>query len=129
MTVFYNKTDLLDRRRALRRDMPPAERQLWARLRAGHLYDIKFRRQYSVDNFIVDFYCPAARLAIELDGETHTESRESYDRARQAAIEAHGITFLRFSNQQVYEELDGVVEMIAQTAASKMKKEPPLTPP
>ncbi len=94
--------------------MPSAEVLLWSKLKGKQLLGYKFRRQYSIDRFIVDFYCPALKLAIEIDGDTHT--REVYDRKRQEFIESFGIQFLRFTNTQVYENLEGVVELIARAA-------------
>ncbi len=74
----------------------------------------KFRRQYSIGKFIVDFYCPEAKLAIEIDGDTHfTQELRPYDTARQKYIESKGIHFLRFTNKDITENIDGVLVHIA----------------
>jgi very-short-patch-repair endonuclease len=98
--------------------MPQAEVMLWARLRGKNLNGWKFRRQYSVGPYIVDFYCVESKLAIEIDGESHfVEGAEEYDRRRQVFIESIGIRFLRITNTDVYENLDGVLETIMQQLA------------
>ena len=111
---IYNRTENLDTRRNLRRNAPPAEVILWQKLRGGQITSAKFRRQYSVGRFVLDFYCAEVKLGIELDGASHEdEAAQSYDSARQAAIEALGITVLRFTNEQVYGQLGVIVENIA----------------
>ncbi len=89
---------------------------LWSRLQRSQLRGLKFRRQYGVGPYIVDFYCPRCRLAIEIDGDSHFESAEAEDRdrARTAFIEGLGITILRFTNHQVGTELEGVLAVIAE---------------
>jgi very-short-patch-repair endonuclease len=73
----------------------------------------KFRRQYGVDKFVVDFYCPKLMLAIEIDGPSHLEEGPGeYDNTRQSYIEALGIRFLRFKNDEVYGDLDEVLDTI-----------------
>ncbi len=99
------------RRKKLRKESPQAEALLWAQLRNKRLYGYKFRRQYSVGNYIVDFYCPKLKLAIEVDGPSHI-GREEYDYQRQKYIEQFGIRFLRFRNEDVYENMRGVIERI-----------------
>ena len=97
----------------MRREMPPAEVALWKVLRNKQANGHKFRRQYSVDNYILDFYCPSAKLAIEIDGDSHfSEIAIQSDEIRQKAIEARGIRFLRFTNRDVYENMDAVFENI-----------------
>jgi len=95
--------------------MPPAEVLLWSKLKDKRLKGYKFRRQYSIDNFIVDFYCPKLKLAIEIDGDSHyVEGADINDRERQSIIESYGITFLRFTNKEIYENLEGILEIIAE---------------
>lgn len=94
--------------------MPEPELLLWSKLRGKGVAGHKFRRQYSVSNFVLDFYCPQQKLAIEIDGATHfTEGAEEYDRERQQVIESYGIRFLRFTNAEVMENIDGVVLKIS----------------
>ena len=119
MTEFYNKTSEKGKRRTLRQNTTQAEALVWARLRNRQVENCKFRRQYSVQSFVLDFYCPELRLAIEIDGESHNSDEAiAYDRLRQSAIAALGIQFLRFTNQQVYEHLDTVLEQIAQVVCA-----------
>ncbi len=91
-----------------------AERILWSRLKGRQLLGCKFRRQHGIGVFILDFYCPESNLAIEIDGTTlWTEAEREYDRRRQEYIELYSIHFLRFTNSDVYKNLDGVLTTIA----------------
>ena len=93
--------------------MPKAEQILWQYLKGKQLSGYKFRRQYSVGAFIVDFYCIEAKLAIELDGDSHFEEGVAgYDQKRQRFIENLGIRVLRFTNHEIYFDLDNVLEVI-----------------
>jgi very-short-patch-repair endonuclease len=89
----------IPRARRLRRDATVPERLLWARLRRRAL-GVRFLRQHPIGPFIVDFYTPDARLAIEVDGRSH-DGREAYDAARQAYLEARGVRVLRLTNDDV----------------------------
>ena len=86
----------------------------------GDAVGAKFRRQHSVGAFVLDFYCPALRLAIEIDGPSHDLTGEA-DSERQNWIEGFGITFLRFSNAQVYEHLADVIETIRVAVEEKKR--------
>jgi len=113
MTTVFNKTLLRERRRALRRSMPNAEIILWSRLNRRQVAGCKFRRQFSIGTYIVDFYCPELKIAIEIDGESHfIDGADKYDKKRQAEIEKYGIHFLRFMNTDVYHNLNGVLQSI-----------------
>ncbi len=113
MTEFFNRPDQKSKRRQLRNSMPNAEVILWSRLKGHQLLGCKFRRQYGVGAFVIDFYSPEIKLGIELDGDTHfQEGRREYDRRRQAFIESFGIRIVRFLNVDIYDNLDGVLEAI-----------------
>ncbi len=113
MTRLFNREEVRDKRRALRNNMPQAEIMLWSKLRGRNAKGYKFRRQYSVGPYIVDFYCVELKLAIEIDGESHfVQGSEDHDLRRQQFIESAGIRFLRFTNTDVYENLEGVLETI-----------------
>jgi very-short-patch-repair endonuclease len=113
MTRIYNRQSEKEKRRALRRNMTKAEVLLWLRLKNKQVLGYRFLRQYSVDRYVLDFYCPKLRLAIEVDGESHfVEGAEEYDRERQQYIEALGIKFLRFLNTEIYQNLRGVLQAI-----------------
>jgi very-short-patch-repair endonuclease len=93
--------------------MSKAEVLLWTHLSRKQMLGYKFRRQYGVDRYVIDFYCPKLRLAVEIDGPSHVgEGAGEYDKMRQSSIEALGIRFLRFNNDEVYGDLDGVLQMI-----------------
>ena len=114
MTQLYNKNSEKEKRRKLRQDIVKAEKIIWDKIRNRQIEDCKFRRQYSVDKFVIDFYSPILKLAIEIDGESHfKDGMAEYDRERQNYIESLGIRFIRFTNNDVYENLDGVLESIA----------------
>jgi very-short-patch-repair endonuclease len=116
MTELYNRAEFTDLRRKLRHTMPPAEHHLWPHLRDRRLENCKFRRQYGIDRFVIDFYAPELKLAIEIDGPTHdSPEAKEYDAARQAYIESIGVVVVRFSNWQVYNDREGVLETIGQT--------------
>jgi very-short-patch-repair endonuclease len=116
MSQLFNRSAEKEKRRVLRRNATKAEQLVWQRLRSRQVENCKFRRQFSVDFYVLDFYCPEVKLAIELDGESHdSDEAIAADQVRQAAISALGIRFLRFSNQEVYAHLDAVIERIAET--------------
>jgi very-short-patch-repair endonuclease len=84
MTIAYNKKSQTARRRALRHSMSKAEVILWDKLSRKQMHGYKFRRQYGVDQYILDFYCPRLKLAIEIDGDSHfVTGAEDYDKERQ----------------------------------------------
>jgi very-short-patch-repair endonuclease len=99
--------------RWLRRDATNAERRLWQGLRRKQLAGFRFRRQVILDGFIADFASFDARLVVEVDGATHSTDHEiAYDAARSAALAAQGFAVLRFANEDVYGNLEGVLETI-----------------
>ena len=95
----------------LRKNLTTAESHLWQALRNKQLKGLRFRCQHPVGNFILDFYCPAYKLAIEVDGEIHAQQID-YDKARTAELEKYGYRVLRFSNDQVMNHLPQVLEEI-----------------
>src|SRR4051812_18440477 len=99
------------RARELRHAQTPAEHRLWQHLRDQQLAGYKFRRQHPVGRFIADFYCPVARLVVEVDGESHLAQAE-YDAARTEWLQQYGFHLLRFTNVEVYEQLEGVLTAI-----------------
>ena len=89
----------------MRRQMTPAEKILWEHLRANRLHGLHFRRQQIIDGFIVDFYCHAASLVIEVDGKIHEQQIE-YDLERDKILSARGLRLLRFENEEITEKID-----------------------
>ncbi|MEH2317583.1 endonuclease domain-containing protein [Nostoc sp.] len=115
MTKLYNKNSEIEKRRLLRQNITKAEKLIWDKIRDRQLENCKFRRQYSVDKFVMDFYSSEFKLAIEIDGESHfQEGAAESDKARQQFIESAGIKLIRFTNNDVYANLSGVLESIAQ---------------
>ncbi len=99
MTKLYNKSSEKEKRRQLRQNITKAEKLLWDKVKDRQIENCKIRRQYSVDKFVIDFYSPELKLAIEIDGESHFENGAAeYDKERQAFLESAGITFIRFTN-------------------------------
>ena len=110
---IFNQNKLKSTRQSLRNNMPLPEIILWNRIRGKQLLRYKFRRQYSVQNFVIDFYCPAKKIAIEIDGDNHyTESKIVEDKIRQKKIEELGIKVLRFTNLEIETNIDGVLAHI-----------------
>ncbi|MBI3244472.1 MAG: endonuclease domain-containing protein [Chloroflexi bacterium] len=101
-----------ERARQLRREMTPAEKKLWARLRFDQLDGFQFRRQHAVGNFILDFFCAKAKLVVELDGDSHADQVE-YDEERTKWLnEQKHYRVIRFTNREVNENIEAVVEKI-----------------
>jgi very-short-patch-repair endonuclease len=100
-------------RKGLRNNQTPAEAKLWSLLKGKKLEGKKFRRQFSVANYILDFYCPSEHLAIELDGQGHFEAKQAkYDLKRDLFLKHVGIKVLRFENKWVWDNPDGLIEEV-----------------
>lgn len=98
--------------RQMRCKPTPAEKLFWEKLRHKQLLGCKFRRQQTIDRFIVDFYCSEARLVVEVDGEIH-DYTQAEDAIRQEFLESLGLQVVRFSNEDVMERMEVVLEDIA----------------
>lgn len=121
----YNPA-LRDAARDLRKHQTEAETVLWARLRRKQLCGVQFYRQKPLGGFIADFYCAAAKLVVELDGMHHTEGNQiAYDQERTLQLEALGLRVIRFSNQAILQNIDGVLAQIRRY----LEENPPPTPP
>lgn len=108
----YNPA-LKENSRSLRTNMTDAEQMLWHRIRRKQIQGMQFYRQKPLLSFIVDFYCPAAKLVIELDGSQHFEvEHKAKDQDRDAALAGLGLQVLRFDNRQVLLETDAVLVLI-----------------
>ena len=96
--------------RRLRQEQTKEEKQLWQSLRAGRFAGFKFRRQHPLGRYALDFYCPAARLRVELDGFSHgTIEKVSHDEEQTVFLKEQGIEVLRFWNHQWRKNRDGVL--------------------
>jgi very-short-patch-repair endonuclease len=98
----------------LRRELTPLERKLWARLRAHRMKDVHFRAQHAIGNYVVDFCAARKKLIIELDGSQHLEQTE-YDAERTRFLESKGYKVIRFWNNEVSNNMDGVLNVIWET--------------
>ncbi len=103
--------------RKSRKNLTPAEARLWAALRNKQLEGLRFRTQHPVGNFILDFYCPSCKLVVEVDGEIHAYQTE-YDDARTTKLTDFGCRVLRFTNEQIMNDLPNVLAEIRRFALS-----------
>jgi very-short-patch-repair endonuclease len=101
---------LRDRAKSMRSEPTPAEHRLWQILRAKRLAGYKFKRQLAIDDYIADFVCVQRRLIVEADGRQHCESE--YDAVRDAYLKAHGFRVLRFWNDDIFDNEEGVLTSI-----------------
>ena len=108
--------ELRSRARELRKKSTPAENLLWEQLRNRRLNGIKFRRQHILSPYIVDFYCPAHRLVIEIDGEVH-KFRKEFDLTRTTYLEEHNVKVLRFWNYEIEQDIDTVLDKIIEPSS------------
>lgn len=105
----------------LRQNLTPAEARLWSAIRNKQLARLRFRCQHPVGNFILDFYCPAHKLVIEIDGAIHN-SQVEYDGERTSKLAEYGYTVLRFSNEQVVNNLPQVLAEIEGAVCPEAKR-------
>jgi very-short-patch-repair endonuclease len=119
---IHNIKPLKPIRKSLRNSLSPAEAIFWKNLQRSQVEGMKFRRQHSIGSYVVDFYCPECRLAIEVDGEGHFNSiKAEYDARRTAYLNKLNVQVLRFENRIVFENLQGVLETIRRTLAARRK--------
>jgi very-short-patch-repair endonuclease len=110
---IHTRKELKEFRRDLRRNLTPAEAVLWNLLKARNFEGIRFTRQHSIGNFIVDFYCASEKLIIELDGNIHFNPKaELYDQKRTEYLNSLGFKLIRFENKMVFENLQTVLQEI-----------------
>jgi very-short-patch-repair endonuclease len=106
---------LKSRERALRSNLTDAEQLLWSRLRRKQILGVQFYRQKTIGNYIVDFYAPAAKLVVEVDGSQHlAPANVEYDTRRSNYLEERGLKVLRFDDRQVLLQIESVIEAIFQ---------------
>ena len=128
MDFKYNNQIFKQRRSELRKNQTEAEKALWSRLRNNQIYGLRFHRQYSVGGYILDFFNTKLRLAIELDGGQHAEEENrEYDEIRTSFLKGHDIEVLRFWNNEVVENIEGVLHRIEEKVG--LQREERLTPP
>ena len=109
----------LDLKRRLRSNMTGPEARLWSRLRARQLQGLKFRRQHGIGPYIVDFYCPEQSLVIEVDGDSHADADQVVkDKQRETYLQSLGLRVIRYINDDIVKNLDGVLEDLAARLSS-----------
>ncbi len=118
-----------ERARALRRDMTDSEWRIWSELRKRQIGGHRFRRQHPIGNFILDFVCLDRRLVVEVDGGHHSEPEQLVrDRARDHWLASQGYKVVRVDNQEVFDNLDGVLQTIwaeLEARTPRPRKRPP----
>ncbi|NOQ26442.1 MAG: DUF559 domain-containing protein [Bacteroidales bacterium] len=114
--MFYGASaEIFRTAEVLRKNMTPAEVELWEALKGNKLNGAKFRRQHPISQFIVDFYCHKYRLVIELDGSVHNlEDQKERDQGREAMLKDLGLIVIRFSNMEVKNNLNKVLTTISE---------------
>ena len=118
--IIFNRKSLKYFRSSLRNRSTSAEAELWKMLKSRKLEGRKFRRQYSIGNYIVDFCCPAKKLVIELDGAPHGEYHKiQEDENRDKFLESFGFTVLRFENRFVFQEPEYLISEISKVINTK----------
>ena len=123
MPRIFTKKSEQEKRKSLRTEMTKAEVLLWLELKNRKILGERFLRQYSVERYVLDFYCPRLKLAVEADGPTHqSDEAIKYDRERQTAIEKLNIEFLRFTNEEIYEDMINVLDKIKEKVNELQEK-------
>ena len=113
MGDYYNRKEQEQNRKQLRNESTAAEAVLWTRLKGSQLEGRKFRRQHSIESYILDFYCASEKLAIELDGHAHfTIDGSRHDDDREKVLKQFGIKVLRYENKLIYNSIESVLEDI-----------------
>ena len=115
--ALYNRRSQKETRRRLRTHGTPAEAALWTRLKDRQLGGFRWRRQFGVGPYVLDFYCPAVRLGVEVDGAVHhTPAQRAYDAERTRHLGAVGVRVVRFENRAVFEAPEAVLAAILAAA-------------
>ena len=118
----YNDPILKPRRQELRHNETDAEKVFWSHVRNKKLQGLKFFRQYSIGPYILDFYCPEKRIAVELDGSQHSEEENrEYDAERTEYLRAQDIEVIRFWNHEVLSDIEGILFKITERATRERK--------
>lgn len=110
--IFISQNSTTKKARKLRKNMTDAEQKLWSHLRHKQVGGYKFRRQFPLDSYVVDFICLEKKLIIEIDGGQHNNESE-YENKRTEFLESQGYTILRFWNNDVLKNIYGVVKVVS----------------
>ncbi|OGY43807.1 MAG: hypothetical protein A3B89_03780 [Candidatus Buchananbacteria bacterium RIFCSPHIGHO2_02_FULL_40_13] len=124
MTKIFNRYNRRSIRKNLRNKLTFYEIILWSKLKNRQINNRKFRRQHGIGNYIVDFFCPELKLVIEVDGANHSfdEKSEQYDTERKKYIESQGIKVIRFGNNEIKDNLIGVLEVVYKETSANHPK-------
>jgi very-short-patch-repair endonuclease len=120
---FRAKPGVLETAKMLRNDMTYHEKLLWERLKGKQICGVRFRRQHPVNFFIADFYCHQVKLVVEVDGEIHRDKIE-HDDGRSAEMEKFGIVIIRFTNYEVENSIQNVINKIETIINDRLKSPP-----
>jgi len=105
--------------------MTSPEQVMWAHFRLKQFHSLKFRRQHGIDNYIVDFYCPEKRVAIEVDGDTHAEEKQvQLDKERELHLQSLGIRVIHYCNRDIMSNIEGVLEDLWQKLSAEISTSP-----
>lgn len=119
----------IEKCRGLRKNQTEAEKKLWAILRNRQVNGLKFRRQFSMGNYIIDFYSPELKLGIEVDGGEHYENKfKMRDKIRSRELAKQGIEIIRFNNNEVLRNIEGVIEIIFRKLKERKSPSPSSSP-
>ena len=125
-TIRGTTPELRANARTLRANLTPAERLLWEAIKKRRLNGLKFRCQHPVGPFVLDFWCPERRLAVEVDGSSHDHPDQAdYDAVRTAQLNAFGYRVVRVRNDEVFDDLPAVLSRIAEAAGPPAPAQPP----
>jgi very-short-patch-repair endonuclease len=127
--AIRGQTNHLDLKRELRSNMTGPEARLWSRLRARQLQGLKFRRQHGIGPYIVDFYCPEQSFVIEVDGDSHADADQIMkNKQREAYMQSLGLRIIRYINDDIVKNLDGVLEDLVERLSSRSTSPHPSLP-
>lgn len=123
-TMFYGaKPEIFRKAKILRTNMTPSEILLNEKLRNNQILGLRFKAQHPINQFIVDFYCHPLKLVIEVDGEIHNlKSTKEYDDNRTIELEKFGLEIIRFTNKEITENIDAVIEKITHICRTIIKR-------
>ena len=122
--MFYNaKPIIFERAKAMRENMTPAEKAVWELLRSNKILSLRFKAQHPIDIFVADFYCHQLKLVIEIDGGIHKSSdQKEYDIGRGAELEHWGIKVIRFTNEEVENNITHIQNEIERICAERQSE-------
>ncbi len=127
VSMFYNaKPHIFEKAKMLRKNMTGAEKILWEQLRGKKLLGLRFRPQHPIDIFIADFYCHPLKLVVEVDGGIHkNKGQQDYDVGREGELENWGIDVIRFTNDEIENNITEVIKEIEQICKERQSELPP----